>query len=234
MKAIIKLNNGKYYISKIFGIYNDKLNDKQKAGYSFYYIIFNETGTELIKKYEYKQKSLFIIREILICDTNTSYMKLDENDCGKVSFISNEEIEKIKNNQRVSPNTLKQCLKYIDKNKIDYIKIKDENDIKNLMSVSFGFHDADIENLEEKNNKLYVLFSGIWGCKIQIIFEGNIQYKIETNNEYSGEWFGATMLLDNNQIILVDDENYKKDENLENYSNWFKADKIKYIVIPDK
>ncbi len=44
MKVLIRLGQGKYYASKVFAIINNKIDDKQKAGYSYQYLVFNERG----------------------------------------------------------------------------------------------------------------------------------------------------------------------------------------------
>ena len=54
MHAIIRQGNGKYYISAVFGYYNDVKSEDDYQRYlerihTPYYIIFNEEKTKLIK-----------------------------------------------------------------------------------------------------------------------------------------------------------------------------------------
>ena len=69
MKAIVKLENGKYYLSKVFGVFNDNLTNELKAGFNYYYIIFDEDMKTLISKYEYKNiiPEIFVIMINQIC-----------------------------------------------------------------------------------------------------------------------------------------------------------------------
>lgn len=231
MKAIVRLGNGKYYISKVFGVFNDNLNDDFNKGLRYYYIVFDEEMKSLISKYEYKQNTKYIDPEILICENDTSDMKIDKNNCGKVNFLSDDEMRNILDG-KISDAILSKCMKYVDNSEIDYIEIKNNNDIKNFMLVSGNLHDGYIKELSKINNKLYVIFDGIWGCKIEIVFEGNIQYQNQ-REEDNLWWFGSSMFFDNNEIVLVDDEGYEKCDDIKQSLTWFKAEKVKYKVIPD-
>ena len=114
------------------------------------------------------------------------------------------------------------------------IMIRNDKDIKNLMMVSGGFHDACIDCLEEKDGALYVLFDGIWGGQIEMWFSGDVEYDISSRNpkEYDPYWYDSTMLIENGFIYFVDAEDMKVEEIGEGYC-WFKARNVKYHVIPD-
>ena len=56
MHAIIKMGDGKYYISSVFGYYNDVKSEGDYQRYlerihTPYYVVFNEEKTKLIKWY---------------------------------------------------------------------------------------------------------------------------------------------------------------------------------------
>ena len=58
MHAIIKMGDGKYYISSVFGYYNDVKSEGDYQRYlerihTPYYVVFNEEKTKLIKWYKY-------------------------------------------------------------------------------------------------------------------------------------------------------------------------------------
>ena len=156
-------------------------------------------------------------------------MQIDQNDCGKVNFLSDDEINNILNG-KISDATLSKCMKYVDNSEIDYIEIKNDNDIENFMIVSGNLHDGYIKEISKINNKLHVLFDGIWGCKIEMIFEGNIQYQ-NSRDEDNLWWFGSSMFFYNNEIVLVDDDCYKNGDDFKQCLVWFKAKKVKYKVI---
>ncbi len=228
MKAIVKLGNGKYYLSKVFGVFNDNLSDEFKSGYKYYYIVFDEEKKTLITLLEYPNN---LVPEILIYDNDTSDMEIDKNDCGKVNFLSDDEINNILVGN-VSDDILSKCMKFVENNELDYIEIKDDNDIENFMIVSGNLHDGYIKETSETNNNLYVLFDGVWGCNIEMIFEGNVQYQ-NLRDEDNLWWFGSTIFFDNNEIVLVDDECYEKGDDFKKCLTWFKAEKAKYKVTPD-
>ena len=53
----------------------------------------------------------------------------------------------------------------------EYNEVVDNSDIERLMNVSGWFHDAVIKRMEEREDRLRVLFDGVWGCKIEVFFE---------------------------------------------------------------
>ena len=190
MHAIIRLGNGKYYISAVFGYYNnitatDDYERYLEGIYSQYYIVLNKEKTSLIKQYVFtKKKNGSLEPNILIVDANHDDWNINEEGFGGINFLSKDDVLKMIEEENISTELLSKCL-YIDSSfKYDeYKDIKSDNDIENLMAVSGYFHDACIEKLEEsKNNSLYVLFDGTWGCSIEIWFEGDVSYNTDSKN----------------------------------------------------
>ena len=116
----------------------------------------------------------------------------------------------------------------------EYNDVLDDSDIERLMNVSGWFHDAVIKELEEDNNVLRVLFDGVWGCKIEMFFEGDVSYNTESRNPdlYDPYWGGSTMIRQDEYIYFVDDDDMKVEDIKEGYC-WFKAQNVRYRVIPD-
>ena len=116
----------------------------------------------------------------------------------------------------------------------EYNEIADDTDIDRLMNVSGWFHDAVIKKMEERDDRLRVLFDGVWGCKIEVFFEGDISYNTESRNPefYDPYWGGSTMIHQNGYFYFVDEDNMKVEDIREGYC-WFKARKVAYRVIPD-
>lgn len=55
MHALILQGDGKYYVSAVFGIYREQRKKKRYAGYDYFYIVWDEQKTKLIKWPEYLQ-----------------------------------------------------------------------------------------------------------------------------------------------------------------------------------
>jgi hypothetical protein len=89
-----------------------------------------------------------------------------------------------------------------------------------------------MKNLED--GTLYVKFDGIWGCLIEIWFWGDVEYDVEIRNPkyWDPSWFGATILLQNGFVYLIDESDMKLEDIGDDYC-WFKARHMKYHVIPD-
>ena len=69
MHAIIKMGDGKYYISSVFGYYNDVKSEGDYQRYlerihTPYYVVFNEEKTKLIKWYNMQPSSSFIVHPL--------------------------------------------------------------------------------------------------------------------------------------------------------------------------
>lgn len=236
MKVIVKLDNDKYYASKVFAIINNNLDDEYDKGWKYQYLVFDENNQNLVLINEFQENSKYLKMRILILDNDTSDMTLDENRIGKVNFLTDEEINEIINNKITSQEVLNKCKKYITSYNGEYLYIKNESDIKNLMWTSGGFHDGYIEDVKRnEKNELVVLFEGIWGCDIEIIFSPDVIYHVKETEDldYPDKWwFDSKLLIHDDLIIFVDSYDYNINDNLDNYSNWFKARSMKYKIIP--
>ncbi|MCI8491313.1 MAG: hypothetical protein HFJ04_13925 [Lachnospiraceae bacterium] len=74
----------------------------------------------------------------------------------------------------------------------------------------------------------------MWGCKIEILLEGDISYQTESRNPelYDPYWYGATMIRQDGYIYLMDEEDMKV-EDISDESCWFRSRRVKYHVIPE-
>lgn len=242
MHAIIRLGNGKYYTSAVFGYYDnitatDDYERYLESIYSKYYIVLNKEKTTLMKQYVFDRKNRHLSPNILIIDDNhDDNWHLNEAGFGGVDFLPKNDVLKMIENKNISDEVLSKCL-YIDSvfQYDKYIDIKNENDIENLMAVSGCFHDARIAKLEEsENDSLYVLFDGVWGCSIEIWFEGDVSYNTNSRNPEVCDpyWYGSSVIFQNGYVYFCDEEDMSVDE-ISNEYCWFKARKMKYHVIPD-
>ena len=233
MKAIINSEDNNYYASKVFAIKNDYLNDVYKGGFSYKYLVLNKDYTNLVFVNEYDMKP-HIYTNVLIFDNDMSDMTINDEGVGKVDFISDSEIDSIIQNNTCSQEVLDKCKQYVVAYNGEYIDIKDENDIDNLMRLSQGFHDALINKIgRNENNELIILFDGIWGCKVEMIFSEDVEFQNLSNMDGGDPtWYGSTMLIDEDKFFFVDQENYSIDKDLYEDATWFKAKNIKYKIIP--
>lgn len=112
--------------------------------------------------------------------------------------------------------------------------VKTEKDIENLMWVSGGFHDAMIERIEEIPNGFKVLFDGVWGCRIEVTFSGDVAYDTESRDPEKEipYWYGATVTMQDGFIYMIDEE-MASIEKINNKYCWFKARNMTYRVFPE-
>ena len=234
MKALIRLKNGDYYASKVFAIKNDKSENDIKYGWSYQYLVLDKKNENLIYQYEYDQDAKYIIRMILVFDTDESDMKFNDKYIGKVNFITNNDLKLI-NEGRIPKRILSEAKKYTIEYKGEYISIETQRDIDNLISISGNFHDAYIDEIKRNdNNELVVFFDGCWGCSIEMIFSSDVEYKNERAKEdIDPYWFGCSIFFKDNKTIFVDGD-YTAGEKLDDFLVFFKANKIKYKIIPYK
>ena len=233
MYAIVNKGNGKFYTSTVFARYDEYEKSERPNWWGVYYIVLNEEKTSLIKHYAYDSSSKpYIHKMILITDGNRDNWNIDEDTGeGELGIADKDSLLKMIKQGIVSNELLALDKAYHYE---AYPDIRNDKDIKNLMMVSGGFHDACIDCLEEKDGALYVLFDGIWGGQIEMWFSGDVEYDISSRNpkEYDPYWYDSTMLIENGFIYFVDAEDMKVEEIGEGYC-WFKARNVKYHVIPD-
>lgn len=235
MQAIIRLGNGQYYHTPIFGLYNDfkKSEDKTHA----YVIVFNSDRSHLVKKPIFDpHKKPFLDLMVIITDDSKINWKCDENGYGGVSFLPKSLALSIVQSGEMPNYLKKKCIELVSKERVEAFKVIDsECAIKKFMLITGWCHDARIERLENgPDDSLYVLLDGIWGCKAELLFEGNVIYSIESRNpEYKDPyWHGASIKMTDEYTYFVDREDFKVEQLDEGYS-WFRAESMKYRIIPN-
>ena len=241
MHAIIRQGNGKYYISAVFGYYNDVKSEDDyqrylERIYTPYYIIFNEEKTKLIKWFNMQPDTKYLINQVLIIDSDKSGWIINEQDgTGGVEFLPRELADKIILDGIVPDDIMQQCKKIEESFTYEeYREIKTQKDIEDFDWVTGNFHDACID--EQKildGGELYLRFTGIWGCEVEIWFWDDLEYCTESRNpEYwDPYWSCSTLRLCNGYVYFVDDE-IEVNEITDGYC-WFKARHMKYHIIPD-
>ena len=175
MHAIIRQGNGKYYISAVFGYYNDVKSEDDYQRYlerihTPYYIIFNEEKTKLIKWFNMQPDTKYLINQVLIIDSDKSGWIINEQDgTGGVEFLPRELADKIILDGIVPDDIMQQCKKIEEPFTYEeYREIKTQKDIEDFDWVTGNFHDACID--EQKildGGELYLRFTGIRKAEIQ-------------------------------------------------------------------
>ena len=241
MQAIIRQGNGKYYTSAVFGYYNNVTSEDDYQRYlesihSPYYIVFNEDKTQLIKLPVFQKGTRYLIPQLIIVESDQSNWTLDDEGIGEEAFLSRELIENIISTG-IDPDVILDRCRQLDKSYIynEYPEIRTQHDIDNLDWASGNFHDAYIAEQKLLDDEtIYLLFDGVWGCKIEVWLWGELEYSTNSRNpdEYDPYWYSSTVLIQDDLIYFIDDENMKPEDITDGYC-WFKARHMKYHIIPE-
>ncbi len=239
MHGIIRQGNGKYYVSAVFGYYDDiTATDDYEVQeiHKPFWIVWDDKKERLIRWYAMTPNTKYLIPQILIIDSDRSNWKINEKGIGCVEFLSRDLLDSFLDKEQQPEEILKMCRSVDSDYTYEEIKqIKTEKDIDDLEWASGGFHDAFIEQEEILNDgTLHVMFGGVWGCKVEMWFSGELEYDTSSRNpkEYDPYWYGSTILLQNGFVYFIDDDNMTVDQISQGYT-YFKARKMKYRIIPD-
>lgn len=232
MYAMIREGNGRFYSSMVFGFYktSDPSDYKNR-----YWIVLNKEKTELIKQYVYQQNTQYIIPMVLITDADESnWSKFSENE-ESVDFLPTGELPLLIDQNMVPKELTQKCIDMDRAYQFEPIrKVTTLEDIRDLEWVSGGFHDAYISELKIDGDQLCLLFDGVWGCKIEISFEGDVAYDTSGRDSKDSEpyWFGSTVTIQDGFVYLIDDEDISVWEITSGHC-WFRARNMQYRVIPN-
>ena len=77
MHVIVRQGNGKYYVSTVFGYYNDIKSDDDYQRYlesihTPYYVVWDEEKKRLIKWFAMQPNTRYLIPQILVVDSDRS------------------------------------------------------------------------------------------------------------------------------------------------------------------
>lgn len=232
MYAIIREGDGQFYTSMVFGYYrsSDKSDYKNR-----FWIVLNKEKNALIKQHVFKQNTKYLIPMVLITDADeTAWNKLSENE-ESVDFLPTGELLPLIDSNCVPDELTRKCIDMDSAYRFESLRaIESINDIRDLMCVSGDFHDAFIAEKKELDNSLYILFDGVWGCKIEVWFEGEVAYdtSCRDSGKYDPYWSSSTVTVEDGFVYLIDDENVSVSD-LDSSFCWFKARSMKYRVIPN-
>ena len=212
MHAYVRQGNGKYYLSSVFGYYRNitETDDHKRYLNSIgdpYWIVWDENRTRLIRWFALTPNTEYLIPQIIIVDTDQNNWCHNERSEGCISFLSKELLDDILDKEEQPSDILEQCRGVDAGYAYDPIQeITSEKEIEDLDWASGGFHDAFIQ--EEKildDGTLYLLFDGTWACKVEVWFEGELEYDSSSMYEegYESYWFDSTVLIQDGFIYLI-------------------------------
>lgn len=238
MYAIVRNKDGTYYTSMVFGYFckmteTDDYKRYLESIHNQFYLVLNEAKDCLIKKYVFPKENKYLDPQVLIVDTEQKDWILNEEHHGCASFLCGVDFDA--DELEVDPSILGKCIAMDTMQSYqEIVEVKSEADTENLCCVSGCFHDAYIKKCERLGDTVYVLFHGVWGCKIEMWFEGDADFCIDSRNpEYDDpSWYDSTLLRDNGYFYLVDECDMKVDDITDEYC-WFKGRRLKYHVIPN-
>lgn len=241
MHAIIRQGNGKYYISTVFGYYNDVKSEDDYQRYlerihSPYYVVWDEAHTKLVKCFAMQPNTKYLIPLVLIIDSDQSRWVTDDNGIGGLDFLPRDFADSVIESGVLPDDILQKCLNadagYVYE---PYKEILSGKDIQDLQWASGYFHDARIaeEKLQE-DGKLYLLFDGTWGCRIEVWFWGDLEYETASRDpeKWDPYWLGSSIIRQDGFIYFVDDDEMTVDKITKDYC-YFKARHMEYHIIPD-
>lgn len=230
MYAIIRQGNGKFYTTMVFGYYDYPKNEWDYM--HRYCVVLNEEKNGLILQPVFAEKEL--VPTVIFTDNDESNWKKINDNIMSVFFLPTEELYNWVLDQKVPDDLLQKCIAMdaeYDYNPYPYIL--NEKDVHDLLWAVGGFHDGKISEIKQTGDVLYVAMTDIWGCNLEMWFEGDTEYDISSRNPelYDPYWGGGTIFFHEDHIYLVDDE-YATIANVTNGWCWFKARKMKYHLIP--
>ena len=238
MHAIIRLGEEKYYCSAVFGYVCriTAVDDYQRyleGIHNQYYLVLNQEKDRLIKQVIFPWGNKYLNPTILIVDDDDKDWVTIEKGLAVVDFLAGENLESVQDT--ITPALLKKCIGIDAAYRYEeYPEIREESDIKRLMSAAGGFHDACIAKLERSDDgSVYLLFDGTWGCTIEIWLEGDVSYCAESRNpkQFDPYWSCAAVLMKDGYVYIVDDD-VEVEDITDDYC-WFKAKRMKYHIIPN-
>lgn len=241
MQAIVRKGNGEYYVSAVYGYYSDIFAEDVYERYlqsihNPYWIVWNEEKTRLIRCLAMTPGTRYLIPQIVIIDADQSDWIMDDCGVGCVSYLSRELLDSFLDEAIQPAAILDKCRALDDGYTYHEIQdIKSQKDIDNLEWASGGFHDAYIDKeILLEDGTLYLLFDGTWGCKIEVWFDGDLEYDSSSRHMdgYDDTWLDSAIFIRDGFVYLVDDAKMTAEDIQPGYC-YFKARHMRYHIIPD-
>lgn len=90
----------------------------------------------------------------------------------------------------------------------EWTLVKTKQDVENLMSVAWGFHDGIIEKVvfNAELDNLEVVFSGCWGSIITLSFQTDPAVKLSFDDQFIQDIMSSNIFFENGFVYWVDDD----------------------------
>lgn len=240
MHAIVRQGNGRYYVSAVFGYYEDITAEDEHQRYleiihKSYCIVWNPEKSRLISCPAMAKNTDCLIPQIIVVDSDLRGWNINEDGEGCVDFLSRELLDSFLDSDIQPDDILAKCRKMDEGYEYNEIReIRTLKDAEDLEWASGYFHDGYItEEKLQRDGTLYLRFDGTWGCEIEVWLWGNLEYDTSYRNPeyYDPYWSGCTVLLHDGFVYFVDDLDMTVDKIGPGYC-WFKARHMEYRIIP--
>ena len=201
-----------------------------------FYLVLNSSKTALVKKYLFPAGNKYLDPKVLVTDTDDSgwisqSRKDDRRAC--ISFLANLSVD---TEEITVPDALLQRCIDLDRAYTfhAYPEITDEKSIDDLMEVAGNFHDGRIQRWEQNGDAIYVLFDALWGCKLELWFEGDVRCdtSIFEQENIVPWWANATLLKTDGYYYLVEGDCDDVSQLTSDFC-WFRGRTLRYHVIPN-
>lgn len=212
---IITSENREYY-SEIFAIFND--------GWNCMVITYDSEASkfEFINFYE---KTPSLKRKVFIFDySDEDFVKIDTIKLGNNEILEKAEgyswmlndiklLNAIINGEEVEDSYKELGKKHNEKHEVqEWRYVKNQKDINDLLSCSFGFHDSYLTSIKFVNRvfkperpSLEVVFEGCWGLTITLIIIGELDFHFNFDDSTStADIYEANIFFENDKIYWTD------------------------------
>ncbi len=196
MIARVKEKNG-FYDSAVFAIYHHK--DSAEA------LIFDRDGQELKRVPFFSLIDQSIRIDVFIFDTRAEHWVKRGKSEGYDWLLGHEADDEV----------LERCRKIQAGIRVpEWFGLKTEADVEGLIEATSGLHDAYVEKIYKKGEKLYLRFSA-WSCDVLFELTGNPETNLcngyghmEIEDEYP-IIFETSVFFEDGKVCWTDDEQVK-------------------------
>lgn len=233
MHAIIRLGQGNYYTSAVFGRYRDENGD--------YFIVYDQSKTKLIKIHRINPNLLdrSLASRIIIFDDSDIGWKFEmgtNRRYGGLAFLpKNEALSLVRAGKMPGlPSTISTECQLADNAAVlpKWFSVSSDREVERLKIISDGFKDAFVSECQKhtKTGDIRVLFEGLAGYKLELIFSGNAYCHLHDPEQDQPWWFDSKIALHNGYVYLID----SAEANISQFFNWstdcFRAQKLLYRI----
>jgi len=240
MHAIIRLENGRYYTSAVFGRFYDESSSENTD----LLVVFNQAKDSLIALPELQfTEDGFISRKVIIYDTHDNSWRYSNirgttRHYGCVAYLNREKcFDLVRMAQKGIKNTgiPEQCYKDDQATPLKkWTQVRTDYDIKNLLSISNNFQDAYVAECQrdKKNGNIRVLFKACWGTDVELVFQKEASCHLHNPEEYEPWWYDCKLMRYRNKYYLFDSSNADAKDIDTWDSDYFCAKELYFHILP--